>query len=178
MNVNAGTLIISGTNAQGSGNIVVGNQTGSNALMRILSGANINGTGGFYIGNSANSSAALGLEQTYRRLTNVPGGGGGTGRPPRYRPTYNAIGGRAAGGFVPRTPGGTILRVGEGRYDEVIAQVLPKGRGQGSRGGVTIVQHLHFGTVVGGKAGLRELSQIVQKDAMHGVRRAMVGQNG
>ena len=128
--------------------------------------------------NSANSSAALGLEQTYRRLTNVPGGGGGTGRPPRYRPTYNAIGGRAAGGFVPRTPGGTILRVGEGRYDEVIAQVLPKGRGQGSRGGVTIVQHLHFGTVVGGKAGLRELSQIVQKDAMHGVRRAMVGQNG
>ena len=129
--------------------------------------------------NSANSAGALSLEQNYRRLTNAQGGGGGgTGRPPRYRPTYSQIGGRAAGGFVPKTPGGTILRVGEGRYDEVVAQVLPRGRGQGTHGGVTIVQHLHFGTVVGGKAGLRELSQLVQKDAMHGVRRAMVGQNG
>lgn len=48
-------------------------------------------------------------------------------------PVWHAPG-RAAGGFVPKTPGGTLFRVGEGKYDEVIAQVLP-GKGQSTGGG-------------------------------------------
>ncbi len=125
--------------------------------------------------NSANSSVVLGLEQQQRRIMNGMGGGGGTGRTPAA--AYNTIGGRAAGGFVGRVKGGTVLRVGEGKYDEVVAQVLPKG-GNRSGGGGDVVVHLHFhGPVVGGKAGMRELSNIVKGDIMRGVRGSMVGQN-
>ncbi len=91
----------------------------------------------------------------------------------------------ASGGTVRARPGGTVVLAAEAGEDE---DFVPKskrqayargvlGGGSQGRGNVTIEQHLHFGTVVGGRAGLRELSQIVQKDAMHGVRRAMVGQN-
>ncbi len=59
MNVNGGTLLVSGTNTQGAGNIVVGNLASSNAVLRLLPSANITGTGGFYIGNAANSAAAV-----------------------------------------------------------------------------------------------------------------------
>jgi hypothetical protein len=72
------------------------------------------------------------------------------------------IPGMAGGGYIPRSPGGTLLRVGEGRHDEVVAQVLP-GKGKGA--GVTELHvHNHFhGPVVGGKAGLRELTDIMNR---------------
>jgi len=68
------------------------------------------------------------------------------GRPPAHHASQK-IGGRASGGYVPRTPGGTILRVGEGKYDEVIAQVLPRGGGQGVGSGPAI--HITIGHVIG-----------------------------
>lgn len=83
--------------------------------------------------------------------------------------------GMAGGGYIPRTPGGTLLRVGEGRHDEIVAQVLP---GRGARSSTVPVVNLHFhGPVVGGKAGMREFSDIVKRDVMAGAQRAMVGQN-
>ena len=72
----------------------------------------------------------------------------------------------AAGAYVRRTPGGTLLRVGEGKYDEVVAQVLPgrgdaAGKGAGTDG---VHLHMHFrGPVVGGKAGMRELLDIMSR---------------
>ena len=96
--------------------------------------------------NTANSASALSLEQQQRRIMNSQRGGGGTGRPPAHHASQK-IGGRASGGYVPRTPGGTILRVGEGKYDEVIAQVLPRGGGQGVGSGPAI--HITIGHVIG-----------------------------
>lgn len=86
------------------------------------------------------------------------------------------IPGMAGGGYIPRSPGGTLLRVGEGRHDEIVAQVLP-GRGrQTAPPAVHVNLHFH-GPVVGGKAGMRELSDIVKRDIMAGVSRSLVGQN-
>ena len=47
---------------------------------------------------------------------------------------------------------------------------------KGGGGGASI--HLHFhGPVVGGRQGLRELSDVVSREVMSGVRRGLVGQN-
>lgn len=81
------------------------------------------------------------------------------------------ITGMAAGGYVPARPGGTQVTLGEGGEGE---HVIPDSR----MGGRAIVVHVNFhGAVVGGKAGLRELSGMVQRDVMSGVRRGLVGQN-
>ena len=82
--------------------------------------------------------------------------------------------GFAAGGdFITR--GATPFVAGEAGAERVTITPLTRGRGGG---GATHV-HLHFhGPVVGGRAGLRELSDIVSSQVMGGVSRHMVGQNG
>ncbi len=57
--VNGGALVYSGANAQGSANISLGYNTGSNGVMRVLPGADLTGTGAFLIGGATGSAAAL-----------------------------------------------------------------------------------------------------------------------
>lgn len=72
------------------------------------------------------------------------------------------------------TNGPEVFVAGERGRERV--QVTPLGK----RGGGGMVLHLHQtfnGPVVGGRQGMRELSDIVKRDVMAGVQRAMVGQN-
>lgn len=88
---------------------------------------------------------------------------------PVWSPDRQHARGSAAGSFVPHTPGGTLLRVGEGKYDEVVAQVLP-GNGQQSAGGVTEL-HLHIGQLVGtDERAARKFWSIVKPIAMSEMR--------
>ena len=55
----------------------------------------------------------------------------------------------AGGGYIPRISGGTLLRAGEGRHDEIVAQVLP-GRGSNAgRGAPSHYYDLRGATFVG-----------------------------
>jgi len=89
-----------------------------------------------------------------------PAGGGGS-----YRGHF-----AASGAYVRRTPGGTLLRVGEGRYDEVVAQVLP-GRGQQQSTGGETHFHLHIGQLIGtDERAARQLWNTVKPIAMSEMR--------
>lgn len=90
-----------------------------------------------------------------------PAGGGGS-----YRGHF-----MARGGYVRRTPGGTLLRVGEGKYDEVVAQVLPgKGVQQNAGGGETHF-HFHVAQIIGtDERAARQLWNTVKPIAMSEMR--------
>jgi len=77
----------------------------------------------------------------------------------------------ASGAYVRRTPGGTLLRVGEGRYDEVVAQVLPgKGEKQNAGGGDNHF-HFHVGQIIGtDERAARQLWNTVKPIAMSEMR--------
>lgn len=100
------------------------------------------------------------IDPKYSRMGNVAGGGGGGG---------GGIKAFADGGdFL--TNGPQLILVGEAGREHV--KVTPGGKGNDEPR--PIVVHLHFsGPVVGGKAGLRELSSIIQDDVMAGVRKAI-----
>lgn len=86
---------------------------------------------------------------------------------PAPLPVWHAPG-RAAGGFVPHTPGGTLLRVGEGKYDEVVAQVLPGG-GAGAKPGGDV--HFHIAQVIGtDRRAAEKLADMAGKIFMQQVR--------
>ena len=92
-------------------------------------------------------------------------------------PAWHAPG-RALGGYVRRTPGGTLLRVGEGKYDEVIAQVLPGKGGQKAGGGETHF-HFHIGQLVGtDERAARQLWNTVKPIAMSDMRMKMAMSRG
>lgn len=80
--------------------------------------------------------------------------------------------GLASGGYVPARPGGTAYILGEGGEGE---HVIPDSK-MGKRGGGDI--HVHIGTLVGtDERAARQLSDMVGRHLMRGVRRGMVGQN-
>jgi len=84
----------------------------------------------------------------------------------------------AAGAYVRRTPGGTLLRVGEGKYDEVVAQVLPGKGEQKARGGETHF-HLHIGQLIGtDERAARQLWNTVKPIAMSDMRMKMAMSRG
>lgn len=82
---------------------------------------------------------------------------------------YDEVRGFANEGIVKASPGGSVVRVAEGGEDEAIIKT--------SRlGGTTVKVALNFhGPVVGGRAGLRELSSMIQRDVMSGVQRGLGG---
>jgi len=114
------------------------------------------------------SSAARTAGNAAANAIRSPSGGGGS-----YRGHF-----MAAGGYVRRTPGGTLLRVGEGRYDEVVAQVLP-GRGQQQSAGGETHFHFHVGQLVGtDERAARQLWNTVKPIAMSDMRMKMAMSRG
>jgi hypothetical protein len=78
-----------------------------------------------------------------------------------------------AGGTDHITNGPEAFVAGEAGRERVT--VTPLGR---RGGGMQVIVNQHFhGPVVGGRQGMRELSDIVKRDVMSGVQRAMVGQH-
>jgi len=84
----------------------------------------------------------------------------------------------ASGAYVRRTPGGTLLRVGEGKYDEVVAQVLP-GKGEKQSSGGETHLHFHVAQVIGtDERAARQLWNSVKQIAMSDMRMKMAMSRG